>query len=635
MSVRIYINKNDETTGFARQELITYLSRMDGGHTYEPVESEPAEFVLKVEEALNEGLADPELDEKIEIRVQGGSGSICGNNPRALLAAVYRFLNEAGCRFLRPGQAYEIVPEKDITGIEVKLSETPSFRHRGVCIEGADTLQNVKDFIDWLPKTGYNSFFVQFENPYSFFKRWYEHEFNPYLEKEPFSTEIAQRMSDEVDAELKKRSLLHHRVGHGWTGEVLGYSSRYGWQREKSLKEESRQYAALLNGKRDFFDSAPILTSLCFSNQEVLEKMTDLIVDYAGRHRDVDYLHVWLSDAENNVCECEECQKEILSDQYVTLLNLLDQKLAKAGLDTRICFLLYHELLYAPQVNKIENPDRYVMMFAPISRTFEKSYADVDYEQGIGEPAPYVRNRMKLPNSLEENLGYLFQWQKVFGGDSFVYDYPLGRAHYGDLGYVDISKTIYRDIRYLGNLNLNGYISCQELRAGLPTNFPNYVMGKMLWDNTLDYDKLAEEYFTAAFGADGLKAYAYLEEISKLSSCDYFNAIGERINPELFSRYQKITELCGGFLPEIKKHIIGETGLVKQFWEVLSYHREYCMILSEGLAELCRDNKEAGQKKWEEFLHYIRINESSHQDYLDVYRVIEVAKNYAGFTLAD
>lgn len=73
---------------------------------------------------------------------------------------------------------------------------------------------------------------------------------------------------------------------------------------------------------------------------------------------------------------------------------------------------------------------------------------------------------------------------KTFKGDSFVYDYPLGRAHYGDLGYMKISQTIYRDVSYLSNLHLNGYISCQELRAGFLIIFLI-----MLWGNALEEDK--------------------------------------------------------------------------------------------------------------------------------------------------
>src|SRR5699024_1422879 len=121
-----------------------------------------------------------------------------------------------------------------------------SFKHRGVCIEGADSFENICDFIDWLPKIGMNSFFIQFENPYSFLKRWYEHEFNPYLEKEPFTNELAQEMSDRIDNEMQIRGLIHHRVGHGWTSETLGYSSKYGWESGLKLPDEKKSLVAEL-----------------------------------------------------------------------------------------------------------------------------------------------------------------------------------------------------------------------------------------------------------------------------------------------------------------------------------------------------------------------------------------------------
>lgn len=633
MNTTVYINRNDRTSRFAMEELTAYLTRMDPSlELSETSDPDTALIHLSVNGEMPEGAG---VDEAIEVHAAGGRADISGNCPRALLLAVYRFLDAAGCRFLRPGAAYEFVPQKEFSRITVDLQEKPSFRHRGVCIEGADSLENIIDFISWLPKVGYNSFFIQFENPYSFLKRWYEHEFNPYMEKEPFSVEAAQKMSDMVDEEISRRGLLHHRVGHGWTGEVLGYSSKYGWESGVELAEENREYAAMLGGKRDLNEKAPILTSLCFSNPKVMEKMTDIVVDYAKARPDVDYLHVWLSDARNNICECEECRKDIPADQYVRLLNLLDEKLERAGLSTRICFLLYHELLFAPEKEHINNPDRFVMMFAPITRTFEKSYADVDYENGVSNPAPYVRNHVVMPNSLEENLSYLFQWQKVYDGDSFVYDYPLGRAHYGDLGYVGISRTIYRDIRYLDRLKLNGYISCQELRSGFPNHFPNYVMGKTLWNQDICYDEIKKDYFDAAYGTGSDTVYCYLDQLSRLSSCDYFNAIGDRINPAMGQRYDAIGNICREFLPQIKSRLMTGSPLQKEFWRALSCHRTYCMIMSRGLGCLCRGQRQMAQDAWEELLHYIRSCEAGFQPYLDVYRVIEVAKNYAGFILED
>ena len=630
MDLKFWYSTDIKNKDFFKGEIDYYFNKIFSATTSEE-DKEKADIKLIIDKELSSTSTDT-----IQINILNGKGSISSNSQVGLLIAIYRFFSEFGVKYLRPGRNNELIinkTEDDFLQKKLDIFETASFNHRGVCIEGADSYDNVKNFIDWLPKIGMNSFFIQFENPYSFFKRWYEHEFNPYIEKEEFNTEISQKMSDMIDQELDIRGVVHHRVGHGWTGEVLGYSSKYGWESGLTLPEDKKHLVAELNGERELFNTAPILTSLDFANPEVAEKMVDIIVDYAKKRKDVDYLHVWLSDARNNICECEECQKEIPSDQYVRILNKLDEALTKEGLSTRICFLLYHELLFAPQNEKINNPDRFTMMFAPITRTFEMSYADVNYDDGIPNPKPYERNKIVLPNSLEENLSYLFDWQKSFKGDSFVYDYPLGRAHYGDLGYMKISNVIYRDVKFLNQLNLNGYISCQELRAGFPHNFPNYVMGKMLWDNTRDYEDLKEEYFSGMYGEEWAEVTKYLEELSKFSSCDYFNAIGERLDEKLSLKYNVSFNLANEFLEKIEENSQNLSGLSKEQWKQLGYHREYVMKLTNALNLLSEGQNRNAQLAWRDFLDYIRRNEMAVQQNLDVYRVIEVAKNYTGFRL--
>ncbi len=625
MNVKVWCEA--ENKAFLEREIAYYLDRVFGAAMTSCAQTEAdLEFMVTEETGTDH----------IQITMANGKGVIKANSVVGLLIAVYRFFHEFGVYYIRPGRKNEVVKkqtEADFQHKTLEIDETASFKHRGVCIEGADSYENLKDFIDWLPKIGMNSFFIQFENPYSFFKRWYTHEFNPYAEAEPFSTEIAQQLSDKIDAEMSKRGVVHHRVGHGWTGEVLGFSSKYGWESGLTLPEDKKPLVAELGGKRELFDTAPILTSLDFANPEVGDRMTQLIVDYAKARKDVDYLHVWLSDARNNICECEKCQKEIPSDQYIRILNQLDAALTQEGLDTKICFLLYHELLFAPQTEKLNHPERFTMMFAPITRTFEMSYADVDYVNGVPEAKPYVRNKIVLPNSLEENLSYLFAWQKMFDGDSFVYDYPLGRAHYGDLGYMKISSVIYRDIKFLKNLHLNGYISCQELRAGFPHNFPNYVMGHMLWNNTRSYEELKAEYFGSMYGEDWQTVTKYLENLSAYSSCDYFNAIGDRLNPVLSARYDVCVNLAQDMLSVIEKNTTETTGQQKAEWKNLGYHREYVVKMATALRLISAGQNEAAQKQWRDVLDFIRRNEMCFQQNLDVYRVIEVAKNYAGFRL--
>lgn len=626
MNITVKLANKTRTNEFAKKELITYLNELI--QKSDNITAVPIYNLIVKQKKCND-----------EVTIAGSSDQveIVGSSDRALLMGVYQYLHILGIRFLRPGKKNEYIPAITQERINegIAYHHEASYKHRGVCIEGADSLENILNFIDWLPKVGFNSFFIQFENPYTFLKRWYTHEFNNYWENRDFSINEAQKMSDQVDDAMKLRSLYHHRVGHGWTGEVLGFSSKFGWETGKKVSADKQSLVALVNGKRELIKDTPIFTSLDFANPDVNKELSKVIVDYAKKHPEVDYLHVWLSDDCNNICECDDCKQTTPSDQYVEFLNYLDEQLTKANLDTKICFLLYHELLYAPEKAKIKNPDRFVMMFAPISRTFEKSYADVDYEAGIPKSPKYVRNNITLPNSLESNLSFLFDWQKNYKGDSFVYDYPLGRAHYGDLGYMAISKVISRDIKYLDKLHLNGYISCQELRSGLPTTLPDYVMGYTLWDKNIEFNDLVNEYFEAAFGENYKEVIKYLTDVSDLSSPDYFNAIGPRKNEEMAKRYAKIVDLSNTFLTNIIENLSVAKKTQHENWKILAYHREVINRLAIALHLIASGKNDDAEITWKNFVDFIKLHESEFQPELDVYRIIEVATNYAGFKYRD
>ena len=361
----------------------------------------------------------------------------------------------------------------------------------------------------------------------------------------------------------------------------------------------------------------------------MIESFAHKVVSYAKQHSEVDYLHVWLADASNNHCECENCQKAIPTDLYVNILNRIDALLTEKGLKTKIVFLIYEELLWAPETERLINPERFVMMFAPISRTFMKSYY---VPEKLPVPPAYVRNKITLPVNLEENLSFLNQWQKAFEGECFDYDYPLGRAHYGDMGYIHISRIIYEDIKYLKELHLDGYISCQELRAFLPNGLPNYVMGKCLFGTTQTFEDLVEEYFSASYGKDWKICFEYLNKVSSLCDCDYFNGKGPRKNETMQKNMIRLKKVLLDF-KEKKKNYTFSNQLTDIFWKHLDYHNEYCILLADALYYLSAGKQENTQKAWKDFHDFICSHELEFQKALDVYRVIEVSTNYAGFPI--
>ncbi len=611
----VYSPGAGEALAFAANQLSGYLSRM--------LASETGALTVGLEVRPDPAPGRPDWF-WVELGPEGGT--VAGNSGRAALLGVYDCLRRLGCRFLAPVKGCETVPSLTRKELALRYEHRASFYHRGVCIEGADSRENVLDFIDWLPKAGYNSFFLQFKSPYIFYARWYEHRNNPLREAEPFTPADAQDWMEEAERELRRRGLLLHKVGHGWTGEVLGREARSWDAASEELSADKRPLAAQVGGVRGLWRGVAANTNLCFHSGEAADAFAALVADYAREHPGVDYLHVWLADEYNNVCECGGCQKTTPSDQYVELLNEIDRRLTAEGLDTKIVFLLYQELLWPPVKARLLHPERFVLMFAPISRTFERSY---QVGEALPPIPPYARNKISLPAGLDENLAFLRGWQEQFKGDSFVYDYPLGRAHYGDFGYVKLARVISGDVKQLSKLGLNGYISCQELRAGLPNFFPNYVLGRTLMDESADVNQLMEEYFSAAYGEDWPIVADYLFQLSELSSTDYVNGKGPRQSRDAAARMEAVRELCLDFAPALDAHR-GPAGWAAPLWEPLDYHRDYVLKLSRALRRLSLGETERAEESRRSFIRLICEKEPVFQPWLDVYRVLEVTENYTG-----
>ena len=420
-----------------------------------------------------------EYDDAYVIDMAGTVGVIVGSNPRSVLLAVYRYLRELGCAWVRPGRLGEIIPSAVLGDRQVHVREAASYRHRGVCIEGAVNYDHVADVMEWLPKVGLNGYFNQFGSPFSFYDNWYKHRDNPEIPAEEVTRdEVAGMVRDQMRI-VRQDSLMYHAMGHGWICAPYGVDPCGWYEYHGEIPEEMKEALALVDGKRELYRGIPLITNLCYSNPAVREKMAGTVVDYCRDHPDMTHVHVWLGDAMNNQCECEMCRKQRPADHYVELLNLIDQRLQEAGIPARVVFLVYYDLMWKPLRNRLNNPDRFVLVFAPITRTYSSSYEDVTE---TAEVPPFELNRLRLPSSVAENTAFLHDWQTVFQGDSFIYDYHLWRDYALDAGQAHCAEVLFRDMRYLKSMGLNGMVSCQTQRNFCPSPIAVNMMADALWN---------------------------------------------------------------------------------------------------------------------------------------------------------
>ena len=272
--MKIYVSTPVEPVFYAAEELKKYLEMMDSSVHAEIIEGAGTDGIcLSVGEYEN---IDPMIEDVIDAEIDCLNGYIKGSNGRSVLMGVYNYLKSAGCMWVRPGKLGEFIPEKEMGAHAFSLHIKADALFRGDCIEGAVSLENVVDTIEWLPKINMNLFMIQFIQPYNILRRWYEHDLSLHKEKGEFNEQMAEEITSEIERHVKKRGLQLHALGHGYMFEPYGVR-HLGPGRKYVPTEEAYGDIAQIGGKRELFMGSPAYTQLCMSNPAVRRKMVNFL----------------------------------------------------------------------------------------------------------------------------------------------------------------------------------------------------------------------------------------------------------------------------------------------------------------------------------------------------------------------
>jgi hypothetical protein len=623
-SMTIYTISADPVIAYAAGELSKYLEKMTGVapalETAGAYREDAGGIWLGLGKDLPAGLPPvaSDLDDAVAASVRAGQGWIAGANPRSVLLAVYRWLGKLGCRWVRPGPEGEIIPSRQPEDLTAAFQEQPGYRHRGICIEGAVSLENVLEVIEWSPKVGLSAYFHQFREGHTFFDRWYSHRGNPYRQPEPSTVEQARDYTRKIEQELARRGMIYHAVGHGWTCEAYGIPG-LGWDTmQEDWSDEVVSALALVDGKRAMWRDIPLITSLCFSQPGVRQKVIGCVLDYLEQHGNIHALHFWLDDGFNNKCECPGCQEMLPSDFYILLLNELDEAMTARGLNEKVVFLCYADMLWPPESKRLANPDRFIFMFAPITRSYRRPLFPQDAAFPI---PPFERNKLVFSSNNDEQLAFLRGWQKTFSGDSFIFEYHLiqGGAYTLYPEPTFMARLLWEDLRNLRVLGLDGYISCQYLRSFYPTGLSMYVLGQALWDPSLTFDQLLEDYFSAAFGADWSLARDYLQSLANLQDVVPVKGVELPLDPQAQEKLQAGIAAASAFEPVVSRNLNLPDGNQARSWFYLDFHRQMMQPYLKMLSAYAAGDEETACAVWYEVKKMVCEAEDELQRVLDVY----------------
>ena len=583
MRIKIARIGTEKPIVFATEELVRYLKKIDLSTDFDILVCNNTKELPDDAIVIGTGIGIKESqDDSIKIDVNNAKGVITASNPRSVLIAVYKFLTAFGCAFISPER--EKIPQFCLKPevLSVSLFETASYRHRGICIEGSVSYSHVLAAIDWLPKAAMNCYFFQFRVPYTFFDRYYSKNGIKCDQNDVKGMYLC------YIEEMQKRGVVYHAVGHSWTCEPFGISGSGWYVDNNEIAPEIRECLAEIDGKRELFGGVALNTNLCYSNPYVRKTIANAVMEYCLEHPEIDCLHFWLADEKNNHCECENCRDTLPSDFYVQMLNEIDALLTEKNIKVKIVFIVYLELLWAPEHTVFNNPDRFLLLFAPITRVYSETYQST-LNDPEPELAPFVRNKLNMPASVKVNVARLKKWQEKINCDSLVFDYHLMWDHMNDPGYMISAKTLFSDMVNLDKIGLNGMLSCQLQRVGFPTWMPMFAMSRALWNKNITFESVCDEYYTAEFGSDGKKVCEYLTKLSELFDPPYIRGHKPTVSPESAERYASIPQYIQKFVSEIA----GKEGAE---WDKLRIHAELVSLLSEGLCAKAKGDTQAQEE---------------------------------------
>jgi len=652
--MKIIVLQTGDTFEYAAAELKKYITQLSRGSIVPQIiwngkennEGQVIRLGLLGDFCLDESdLSDPVLEDIIDVDVENCSGYIGGSNPRSVLMGVYKYCTSAGCRFLRPGPDGDYVPYADLCHHAFRMRKKADYPFRGQCCEGAISYEHMKDTVYWLPKVGMNMYMIEGLIPYSYMHKWYGHIANTALRQKGQVTEkeMLREYICLLEQDIKRAGLQLHTLGHAWMFRKLGVESGPAEVQEAALREEDKPFLALVNGKRGLINGNNFFTHFCYSNPKARKILVDTIIEYVQERPYVDFVHVWLADATNNQCECDECRKLHPSDHYVRLLNEIDEALSELKLDTRIVFIGYVETERPPRELTLINPKRFVFLSA-IGLHYEKGYKKIIEAPLDDEPEYRLNDFHPAPDTVR--MKWRMDWKKVCRNiPNVIFEYRFYTDMYCDLGHMQISKETYRDMRDLADVGFEGCMNDQTHRMYLPTSLPLIVMGETLFDRTLDYEKLADDYFKGAFGEDGNRCRQYLETLSELLCPSNFRVGGNSgveeaglgnietrrkswiNNPYVVKKAAQIPAHLVGFMPVIEKNIALATDPARMLsWRYLKYHSEICRYYGEVLLAGAKGNMDEARRRYFELEAYLSEHELEFHRGFDVFLYVRAMR---------
>lgn len=439
---------------------------------------------------------------------------LLGGSPRAVLYAVYDFLQRLGCRWVAP--AYDFyrgtdrhipVNEELAFNLQDAQNESPVFVYRKLYVEEGRThrTENLKQLIDWMPKMKLNILVFP-------------------IDYEGRGTVKWDNWREELIPELKKRSIKIEVGGHGYQNFI------HASMENGALFEKHPEWFGMdVSGER----SKDPRMVICTSNPDAVRYLYANLLDYLKQHTEIEIFDFWPPDSET-WCQCGQCRTlGNEAERHVMLVNHVAQMLHNDLPEVKLECLAYNRYTAPPQ--HMELDEQVLLDFCPIGQNFEYQL----YEKGNARNESYNKD--------------LNDWIKMFKGDISIYSY-FRKYAWRSLPNI-IPHYMQNELKYFSKLGIRGISVYSEPGDWFTYGINHYVFAGLTWNPDIAVEPLIRDYADVVYGNAGqtaMEIYTELEDIVRFACNIAHTSVKE---PQAYDAYAARIHTCRDRIATVTRNL--------------------------------------------------------------------------------
>ncbi len=547
--VNIVISENaSDKVQFAAKELELYLEKISGADfdikNSDSVLSPPNIYVGHCDQFESLNITSGDLGkEGFKIQTRDGNLILSGYDDIGTQFAVYTFLEKyLGVRWLWPGELGQVVPtHRTITVSEIIETQQPDYKWRDRGPGGAL----------WGATTG------------------------------PTEMHARELLLGITPAHQQEVKLWEKRNKWGGLKIYGGHSLGETFPPEKYAVTHP-EYYALVNGKRDVpgpdYDYKHGC-QICTTNPDVIKVAVDWAIKFFNEHPEYDGVHLTLNDG-GGFCECERCRSldsGRLIDRPGIDMEEMKKNPSKYGVITDRVFTFINQV--EQEVQKI-HPDKYIFSMAYSRYTMPPQNIELN-PMVVPQYCMWSAYRHANPALKQDQLDIARGWANAANRKG-IYEYYINGSWPG-LHRVPVS-LFAGNIKELYTMGYDLY-QTQSGDEFAVNGINYYIAGKLLWDTSLDEQKLVDDYFEKGFGKaapDVKRFYERLENAWKSATENGEDVSCNNIeNTRILELYTpQLLDACSRDLELAEKN--ADTQLFKQRVEFVKKGFKYTTLTVEA-----------------------------------------------------